>query len=129
MQYRTKQREILMDFFNNNHDKVVSAEEIANSLITMGISLSAVYRNLAELESEGKIRKVTKSGTRKTYYQFMDCCECKDHLHIICSKCGRTDHLKDNKSSQIVQQVLHSVHFNSNKSNVVLYGLCEKCSR
>ncbi len=129
MQYNTRQREILINFFNSNHDKSFSAEEIAETLKDMDISVSAVYRNLAELEKDGKIKKISKSGTRKAYFQFVDCDECKEHLHITCTKCGKTTHLPDVDSIMIVQNVLHNTKFNIDKKNTVLYGLCDKCSK
>lgn len=129
MQYNTKQREILISFFEANHDKCFCAEEIVEALKNSDISISAVYRNLSELESDKKIRKIVKSGTRKAFYQFLDCDECKDHLHITCTKCGKTSHLGVNESIFIAENVLKNAKFNIDKNNTVLYGLCDKCSK
>lgn len=129
MQYKTKQREILINFFENNHDKCFSAEEIAKELNNTNISVSAVYRNLSELEKDGKIRKITKNGTIKSFYQFVDCDECKDHLHLTCIQCGKTSHLDINESAVIAKNILKNARFNIDKNNTILYGLCDKCNK
>lgn len=129
MQYNTKQRELLLKFFNDNHDKTFSAEQIIEALKQSDISISAVYRNLSSLEKEGKIKKVTKSSSRKAYYQFLDCSECREHLHITCTKCGKTTHLPDTDCMLITQNILHNSKFNIDKNNTILYGLCDKCSK
>ena len=77
MEYKTKQREILMQFFAENEDKAFSAEQISKSLAGVGISQSAVYRNLSSLEKDGKVRKIAKAGRREAYYQYVDLDDCK----------------------------------------------------
>lgn len=129
MKYNTKQRELLLEFFNKNHDKNFSADEIVKMLNNTDISASAVYRNLAQLESDGKIRKISKTGSRKAFYQFVDCDECKDHLHLTCVKCGSTCHLDCKHSSIIAENVLQNARFNLDKNCTILYGVCDKCSK
>lgn len=126
MEYNTKQREILLDFFNNNKDTLFSADEIAQKLQNSDISKSAVYRNLCELEKSGKVRKSAKSGSRKAYYQFVDCDDCHNHLHLSCTKCGKTSHLDENRTKNL-EKMLESLNFNIDKNSTVLYGLCEEC--
>ena len=105
-------KKMWIDFFESHHDQSFSAEEIINQLKNDEISISAVYRNLAELEKDGKIRKNIKSGNRKIFYQFVDCDECKGHLHLTCTKCGKTEHLPDADSNEIVKSVLQNSNFN-----------------
>ena len=128
MSYRTKQRELLLDFFAKHHDQSFSAEEIAVAVKKQGISLSAVYRNLNELEINGKVRKISKTGSRKAYYQFVDLDFCKDSLHLSCTHCGKTTHM--NKcDADALANILSNSHFNIDKQSTVLYGVCEKCKK
>lgn len=129
MQYNTKQRGVLIDFFESRHDQSFSAEEIVNQLKNDTISISAVYRNLTDLEKDGKIKKIAKSGTRKAFYQFVDCDECKGHLHLTCTICGKTEHLDDGNSHQIAKAVLQNSNFNLDSASTVLYGICGKCHK
>ena len=62
--YNTKQRRILLAFLEQHPDELFSARQIADGLKAEQISLSAVYRNLVQLEADGQIRRYTKSGTQ-----------------------------------------------------------------
>lgn len=128
MSYNTKQREILLNFFMQNHDKIFCAEEIAEQLIPLGVSKSAVYRNLNDLEKSGKVRKTIKSGTRKAYYQFVDLDCCKDYLHLSCEKCGKTTHLSQSDAN-VLSTILERSNFQIDTKNTVLYGVCDNCKK
>ncbi len=129
MQYNTKQRDILIKFLEDNRDKTYSVEGIADALKNENISLSAVYRNLATLEEEGKVRKVFKSGARKAFYQYVDSAKCKGRLHLYCTKCGSTTHLDSIDSLYIIQNLKQNAKFDIDQDNTVIYGLCRKCKK
>lgn len=61
--YSTKQREALLAFLNAHGHELLSASQIADGLRAQQVSISAVYRNLADLEREGKVRKHTQNGS------------------------------------------------------------------
>ena len=63
--YMTKQRKALLAFLSEHADEELTAKQLETALSGEGISISAVYRNLSDLEKEGKIRRVSKSGTRR----------------------------------------------------------------
>lgn len=77
----TKQKEIIFNIVNNSYDHLSAYQiyELAKSEIS-NISLGTVYRNLSNLVSECKIRKIDVSGMvrydRNVY-----------HAHFICNKC------------------------------------------
>ena len=50
--YNTKQRRALLTFLGEHPDELLSARQMADALAEKQISLSAVYRNLAQLEAE-----------------------------------------------------------------------------
>lgn len=127
MEYSTKQRKILLDFFNSNLDRSISADEICLALASRGISESAVYRNLNTLEAEGKIRRTAKPNCRKAFYQFVDSDECKDHIHMSCTVCGETMHLDEKEAMKLINEVFKSSKFSINTGSTILYGVCEKC--
>ena len=60
--YMTKQRKALLAFLSEHADEELTAKQLETALSGEGISISAVYRNLSDLEKEGKIRRVSKSG-------------------------------------------------------------------
>lgn len=52
--YSTRQRKALLAYLSRHPDELLSARQIADALADEKISLSAVYRNLAQLEAEEK---------------------------------------------------------------------------
>ena len=129
MSYNTKQREILLQFFNNNPDKTFTAQQIAQNLKDEGISVSAVYRNLSTLEKLGKVRKTAKSGSREALFMYVDMGKCKQHLHLSCEKCGKTMHLDDKTAEILENNIFKNSNFNVDKTNTIIYGVCKNCNK
>ena len=127
MTYSTEQRNILLTFLQTNPDTVFSAKQIAQSLADKNISRSAVYRNLAQLESEQKIKRVVKNGSHEAYYQFYDTNACRNHIHLSCTKCGKIFHMEGNDADRLSQMLDGNEGFELNKSETVIYGLCKEC--
>ena len=48
--YMTKQRKALLSYLSSHADEKLSAKQLEEALCCEGISISAVYRNLSELE-------------------------------------------------------------------------------
>ena len=127
MTYNTEQRAALLNFLTENPDKTFSAKEIAASLAGRNISKSSVYRNLAELENEQKIKRVTKAGSKESFYQFFDNSECRNHIHLSCTKCGKIFHLESEQTERLVTEVEAADGFEVSKSETTLYGTCREC--
>lgn len=129
MSYKTKQRDVILKFFEKNHDKNFTVTEIFENVKNENISLSAIYRNLAELEKAGKVRKLSKNGSTSAYYQFIGCEKCSGHVHLSCIDCGKTVHLSSADSNFISSNVLKNSHFDPDASGAVIFGMCSACSR
>jgi len=125
--YATKQRKALLAFLEEHPDELFSVKEIAEALSGEGISLSAVYRNVAEMEGEGKLQKVTRDGTRTVFYRYADDEECKKHLHLSCFQCGRTYHMEEPVTDELIRAVAKSSDFEVDSQSTVLYGVCKAC--
>ena len=127
MTYNTEQRSVLLSFLTENPDKTFSAKEIAQALAGKNISKSSVYRNLAELEAEQKIKRVTKAGSKESFYQFYDNSECKNHIHLSCTKCGKIFHLESEQTEKLVNEVEQADGFEISRAETTLYGVCKDC--
>lgn len=125
--YMTKQRKALLTLLSQHADEELSARQIETALADEGVSISAVYRNLSELEKDGKIRRVSKSGSREVFYQYTDCTACKDCLHLSCEKCGKTYHMNMPGVEMLMNNLAEQDEFAIDKSNTVLYGVCKSC--
>lgn len=120
---------MLLEFLEKNHDKRLSASQIANSLKNDGISISAVYRNLSALESQGIISRSAKEGSREIFYQYINSNECKNCIHLTCTKCGTVTHMDNNAAKIMSDSLKKTSGFNINKTKTVVFGICENCSR
>ena len=123
----TRQRKALLDYLGARADELVCAREIAEALSGEGVSLSAVYRNLAELEAEGRVRRAGKGGSREVHYQYTGADECRGCLHLQCKRCGRTFHMDAAGAEQLKSVVERTEGFALDKGDTVLYGVCEVC--
>lgn len=127
--YLTRQRKMLLAYLSNHIDEQLSAKQIALNFAQRDVSLSAVYRNLSALEKEGKVKRYSKSGTREVFYQYIaaeECCKC---LHLFCKRCGKTFHMDADNADILISQVAKNEKFMIDKSETVLYGICENCNR
>ncbi len=125
--YKTKQRDSLINFLQQNPDRQFSAKVIADNLTSPKISISAVYRNLASLESAGLIRRFSREGSREIYYQYTKASQCMNCIHMICTKCGKTFHANIKTADRLRSDTLKNDGFCLNISKTVLYGLCCDC--
>lgn len=125
----TKQRKALLNYLSMHADERLSAKQLEDALKSEGISISAVYRNLSELEREGKVRRVNNSGSREVFYQYTDGAHCKDCLHLSCEKCGKTYHMNSAVAQTLIENLVQSDEFTIDKANTVLYGVCGDCRK
>lgn len=124
--YMTRQRKALHTFLGAHADELLSAREIADAL---DVSLSAVYRNLAALESEGVLRRGGVNGAREATYQYIGAAACRDCLHLSCTKCGRTFHMSAVGAERLQRDALRSDEFRIDRGETVLYGVCRECRK
>lgn len=124
--YMTKQRKLLTDYLSQHTDESLSAGQIAQALSDQ-ISKSAVYRNLSDMEAEGKLHRVGGGGGREVIYRYSDEHRCSGCLHLSCKKCGKTVHMEKRIADELVSSVAASDHFSIDKSETVIYGICADC--
>ena len=129
MRYSTKQRKQLLDVLEAHLDETLSAPEICSLVAPEAISPSAIYRNLAALEKEGLVKRVSLPFTQKTGFRYVGSRECKNHLHLECTMCGRTFHLPTPATSQLIENVRQNSGFKIDSANTVLTGVCPDCEK
>ena len=79
------------------------------------------------LETEEKVRRSSKSGTREVYYQYLDAESCKGALHMSCIKCGKTFHMADGNAALLAKHLAQSEKFMLDTTDTILYGTCSDC--
>ena len=125
--YSTRQRTALTQFLAAHPDESFSAVQLAAALEPQGVSLSAVYRNLSELVSQSAVCRTQPDGSREALYRFAQADGCKKHLHMSCSRCGKTYHMDVPATDSLVEQVAEDAGFQVDRASTVLHGICGAC--
>lgn len=125
--YVTRQRALLLDYLTEHADESLSASEIAEALADGEISVSAVYRNLAVLEREGRLHRSGVGADREQRYRYSGAESCRGCLHLSCTCCGRTFHMGRTDANRLVNVLAEAEGFTLDRAETVLYGVCEAC--
>ncbi len=129
--YKTKQREVILEFLKNNPSRHFTADDVFLKLKDTGKSVgkSTVYRYLEMLEKEGSVKKYIIDDTSSACYEYInDCSKCENHFHLKCSDCGALIHIDCDFLDQLNEHVLEDHNFHIDNSRTVLYGQCNACS-
>ena len=126
VKYLTKQRRQLIRYLEQHTDELLTAQDISQAL--NGISVSAVYRNLSAME-DGLLKRSIRENTREAFYQYIAAPGCKDSLHLSCRICGKSIHLGDPETQQLLDSTLKTTGFQIDKSETILYGICADCQQ
>ncbi|WP_249028655.1 Fur family transcriptional regulator [Tannockella kyphosi] len=125
--YVTKQRKLLLNFLSMHIDEELSAKYVAEQLKEEGVSQSAVYRNLADLENEKLIVQSHKEGSREFFFRYVYDDECKQSIHMKCQVCGQMNHLPRQEADFLAYNLMNYHNFEIDTLNTVIYGVCQSC--
>ena len=130
--YKTKQREILLGYFETVPGVHVTASDVYEFFKSQGASIgqSTIYRQLESLVDEGIINKYIIDGKSSACFEYVD----RDthnagevSFHCKCENCGRLIHLQCDELEEIQAHLLEEHNFRLNPMRTVFYGLCEYC--
>ncbi|MDD6302523.1 MAG: transcriptional repressor [Bacillales bacterium] len=127
MNYKTKQRELIIKVLKDNMNYSMSAKQISLSLSSQ-VSKATLYRTLDLLVEDNKIKKVYNELNSSYEYQYVDNDNCSHHFHLKCIKCGRLIHLDCNSCDEFMTHLLKSHKFMPKEGLTVIYGICNDCS-
>ena len=131
-EYKTKQREMILDYMIKNKNIHVTADMIINYFRLYGtpIGKTTVYRNLDKLVTENIVRKFTiEDGVSACYQYAPDGSRCMEHYHFKCSECGKLFHVHCDFMNEISEHVYKKHKFMIDSSKTVFYGICEECRK
>ena len=128
MRYRTEQRKSILDYLESRKDACVTAAEIATAL-SSSVSKSAVYRNLADLEREGKVIRVGQTGDRSFGFRYAGSHSCEGKIHISCVLCGKTEHVSAGAALRFERALAAEDGFSLNRGECMLFGVCRDCNQ
>ena len=87
------------------------------------ISLGTVYRNLATLAEQRKIRRIGCAGGVDRYDARVD-----DHDHFLCESCGEIYDLESETVGSYYERVRAQSGHDPKGHNLEFYGCCAKCA-
>ncbi len=125
--YETEQRNMLLELFKNSDHQSLSANDILKHFTDEKISISAIYRNLKQMEHDGLICKVNTKGRSEALYHYVNPHSCVGIIHLICQNCENTYHVNRHVSAMIFNMASDEFNFSITSTGTFLYGLCNRC--
>lgn len=125
----TKQRKNVLECFEENPDRHLTAEDISDMLKKKGnpVSTATIYRQLDKLTASGSIRRYTIGIDKPSCYQFHGEKTCACHFHLKCVSCNRLIHVSCDYLEGIEHHVKEKHGFDIDSTKTVFYGICEAC--
>jgi Fur family ferric uptake transcriptional regulator len=111
-----------------SHDCAVTALDLAEELRKNEIEVgrASVYRALEQLEQLGLVQRIEVArGTAG--YERVDPTG-HHHHHAICRDCGRMVPFEDPSLERALDKVAGTMSFDVTEHDVVLRGLCDRCT-
>lgn len=130
--YKTKPRNIIIEYLKENADTRFTAKDIVSELNkgSEKVDRSTIYRNLERLCIEGTIVKYKESGVNATCYQYSeDHGACHSHIHAECKRCGRIFHLDNSIFADAEKRMKSEYGIDIDYGKTVIIGLCENCRK
>ena len=116
----TRQRTLLTELVSKQQH-AFTAEELWSAARASGgpVGLATVYRTLALLESDGRVRRLDRG-------RFI-ACEPGHHHHLVCVSCGAVEET-ELCAAPPVTEVRKRHGFVVQRHEADLYGVCENCT-
>ena len=124
MTYNTKQKEIILDIIEKQHNSF-TVKDIYNKL-DKKIGLTTIYRLVDKLLKEDKLKKYIDNDNN-TYYQYLESCNSINHFYLKCEKCGSIKHIDCDCIEELSNHILSNHNFIPSKDHIVIDGICNKC--
>ncbi len=133
MAYKTKQREIMMEYLKARPGTHITAFDVCEHFKSKGqnIGQATVYRQLERLVDEGIVGKYIIDGTSPACFEYMGEDVHKDAevcFHCKCEKCGKLIHMHCEELEGIGEHLYEHHGFVLNPLRTVFYGVCEDCA-
>ena len=123
--YNTKQKSMILDIIKEL-DREFTINDIYERL-NKEIGLTTIYRLIDNLISTGEVKKIVNG--RKTTYQYLSSCDHDNHFFLKCNKCGTTIHVDCDCITELYDHINSKHKFRLDKGNIMINGICSKCSR
>jgi len=127
--YQTKQKDMISVCLASRPGKLLSAKEIHAICGQEGtpVGLVTIYRQLARLISEGKVKKIITNDNSGTRFGWLDTQGQKEAFLLKCDRCGRIVHVDCGLLEEVTAHMSEKHDFRIDAVKSVLYGRCKEC--
>lgn len=128
-QYRTKQKELILECIRTHQGPFITIKDILAALDARDekVGTATVYRNLDRLEDEGIISRSTIEGIDGVCYRYLPGAPKNIYFFLKCEHCGDLSPIDCGELQHLYEHVIEHHHVRINPAKTVLYGLCECC--
>lgn len=129
--YKTRQREAILNFMEDNRGNMITAKTIYDSFLSLEnpIGMATIYRHLEELTGQGILSKQIIDGIPGACYQYKSGGEAAEHAHLMCEGCGNLTDLECDFIKSIDTHLMKEHRFGLNPRKMVFYGICRDCMK
>lgn len=130
--YKTEQKRELINFLTKNSHRSFTIDEMCRGMTADANCISppgksTVYRLIPKLLDDNIIKQFNNGASCKTTYQLVGGQECREHIHLKCTKCGRILHTGHSFTKQLSNSLRNTEAFQISIDDTVLFGLCKDC--
>ena len=113
---------IVEELYVNGH---MNIDDLYKKLLEKfpSISLATIYKNINAMVEKVFLSEV-KIPNQKSVYELVK----EEHAHMVCSSCGHIEDVTVNTAS-VINEAMSLSKFKIDSTNIVLSGLCPKCSK
>ncbi len=128
-QYRTKQRELVLDCLRRHADAYLTAKQVEDELQRQGsaVGLATVYRNLERLEEDGLVARSTVGGTGGVCFRLLSEAPAHSRFYLKCESCGRMEPVGCSEIGGLYDHISREHHVRIDPVKTVLFGTCSTC--
>lgn len=130
-QYKTKQREAILNFVKQQKDHYVTVLQVADYLEVnqIKVGLTTIYRTMDKLVEESVLARVSIEGMNGTCYRYLPQSVTSVFFSMKCEECGKVVNIQCLELEKLYEHLLaeHCVEINPGKT--MFYGICNQCEQ
>lgn len=129
--YKTKQKQILIDYLRSHRGEHVTIADICRHFEGMGeeIGTSTIYRHLNQMVRQGQVKRYVFADSAAARFEYIEQEEPTGEYHMKCKSCGGLVHLHCDLIEQLRSHVEQDHDFELDLTQTVFYGTCASCRR
>lgn len=126
--YKTKQRQLILDAVIASAGTHFTVEEIYHKLMEQGYDLgrATVYRKINELQAEGTIKKFVSESGKSACYEYISDSD-NNFYHFKCTDCKELIHMDCESLTRVKEHLLQKHGFELDESKMIFLGRCRHC--